>query len=113
MARLSDLTTLDEFRQVEQLEGVIWGPVDLVPVPILAVQTPRTVTIGSNTTAWTLPFNTTFHDAHVQSIYPASEAGPAGRIQPLPDSAPWMACRPASRSVANQGRAAWTACDSA
>jgi predicted GNAT superfamily acetyltransferase len=41
MIALRDLTTLDEFRQVEQLEGVIWGRVDLVPVPILAVTVRR------------------------------------------------------------------------
>jgi predicted GNAT superfamily acetyltransferase len=41
MLHLSDLTTLEEFRQVEQLEGLIWGRVDLVPVPILAVTVRR------------------------------------------------------------------------
>jgi predicted GNAT superfamily acetyltransferase len=41
MLRLADLTTLDEFRDVEQLEGLIWGRVDLVPVPILAVTVQR------------------------------------------------------------------------
>lgn len=39
--RLHDLTTLDHFRQVERLEGEIWGPIDLVPVPILAVTVRR------------------------------------------------------------------------
>jgi predicted GNAT superfamily acetyltransferase len=41
MFRIADLTTLDEFRQVEQLEGLIWGRIDLVPVPILAVTVRR------------------------------------------------------------------------
>ena len=41
MLRLADLTTLDEFREVERLEGLIWGRVDLVPVPILAVTVRR------------------------------------------------------------------------
>ena len=36
-----DLTTLDEFRKVEELEGLIWGRVDLVPVVILAVSVRR------------------------------------------------------------------------
>ena len=39
--RLADLTTLDEFQKVERLEAEIWGPVDLVPVPILAVSVHR------------------------------------------------------------------------
>ena len=37
MRTIQPLTTLQQFRQVEQLEAAIWGPVDLVPVPILAV----------------------------------------------------------------------------
>jgi predicted GNAT superfamily acetyltransferase len=41
MIRHQDLTTLAEFRQVERLEGEIWGPIDLVPVPILAVTVRR------------------------------------------------------------------------
>jgi predicted GNAT superfamily acetyltransferase len=41
MIRFDDLTTLDQFRQVERLEGEIWGPIDLVPVPILAVTVRR------------------------------------------------------------------------
>jgi len=41
MLHLSDLTTLDEFRKVEELEGLIWGRVDLVPVVILAVSVRR------------------------------------------------------------------------
>jgi predicted GNAT superfamily acetyltransferase len=41
MLHLSDLTTLDAFRKVEELEGLIWGRVDLVPVVILAVSVRR------------------------------------------------------------------------
>jgi predicted GNAT superfamily acetyltransferase len=41
MLCLRDLTTLDEFRKVEELEGLIWGRVDLVPVVILAVSVRR------------------------------------------------------------------------
>jgi predicted GNAT superfamily acetyltransferase len=41
MAALRDLTTLEEFREVERLESEIWGPIDLVPVPILAVTVQR------------------------------------------------------------------------
>ena len=41
MAGLRDLTTLEEFRAVERLESEIWGPIDLVPVPILAVTVQR------------------------------------------------------------------------
>jgi predicted GNAT superfamily acetyltransferase len=46
--RLADLTTLEEFQKVERLEAEIWGPVDLVPVPILAVSVHRgAVLIGA------------------------------------------------------------------
>jgi predicted GNAT superfamily acetyltransferase len=41
MAELRDLKSLDEFRAVERLESEIWGPVDLMPVPILAVTAQR------------------------------------------------------------------------
>jgi predicted GNAT superfamily acetyltransferase len=41
MPTIQPLTTLQQFRQVEQLEAAIWGPVDLVPVPILAVTVRR------------------------------------------------------------------------
>jgi predicted GNAT superfamily acetyltransferase len=41
MRTIQPLTTLSQFRQVEQLEAAIWGPVDLVPVPILAVTVRR------------------------------------------------------------------------
>ena len=41
MLRFDDLTTLDQFKGVEHLEGEIWGPIDLVPVPILAVSVRR------------------------------------------------------------------------
>lgn len=41
MAALRDLTTLAEFQEVERLESAIWGPVDLVPLPILAVTVQR------------------------------------------------------------------------
>lgn len=41
MIRFDDLTSLDQFHQVERLEGEIWGPIDLVPVPILAVTVRR------------------------------------------------------------------------
>jgi predicted GNAT superfamily acetyltransferase len=41
MPTIQPLTTLQQFRQVEQLEAAIWGDVDLVPVPILAVTVRR------------------------------------------------------------------------
>lgn len=41
MIRFDDLTTLDQFQQVERLEGEIWGPIDLVPIPIMAVTVRR------------------------------------------------------------------------
>jgi predicted GNAT superfamily acetyltransferase len=41
MAALRDLTTLEQFRAVERLESEIWGAIDLVPVPILAVTVQR------------------------------------------------------------------------
>jgi predicted GNAT superfamily acetyltransferase len=41
MRTIQPLTTLSQFRQVEQLEAAIWGPVGLVPVPILAVTVRR------------------------------------------------------------------------
>lgn len=41
MLRFDNLTTLDQFRDVERLESEIWGPIDLVPVPILAVSVRR------------------------------------------------------------------------
>ena len=41
MPTILPLTTLQQFRQVEQLEAAIWGAVDLVPVPILAVTVRR------------------------------------------------------------------------
>jgi predicted GNAT superfamily acetyltransferase len=41
MPTIQPLTTLQQFRQVEQLEAAIWGPVDLVPLPILAVTVRR------------------------------------------------------------------------
>ena len=48
MLRFDDLTTLDQFKEVEHLEGEIWGPIDLVPVPILAVSVRRgAVLIGA------------------------------------------------------------------
>ena len=39
--RFENLTTLEQFREVERLEGEIWGPIDLVPVPIMAVTVRR------------------------------------------------------------------------
>ena len=39
--RFVNLTTLDQFRDVERLEAEIWGPIDLVPVPIMAVSVRR------------------------------------------------------------------------
>ena len=48
MLHLRDLSTLDHFRAVERLEGEIWGGIDLVPVPILAVTVQRgAVLIGA------------------------------------------------------------------
>jgi len=46
--RFEDLTTFPQFQQVEQLEADIWGPIDLVPVPIMAVTVRRgAVLIGA------------------------------------------------------------------
>ena len=46
--RFDDLTTFAEFQQVERLEAEIWGPIDLVPVPIMAVTVKRgAVLIGA------------------------------------------------------------------
>jgi len=39
--RFENLTTLEQFRAVERLEGEIWGPIDLVPVPIMSVSVRR------------------------------------------------------------------------
>jgi predicted GNAT superfamily acetyltransferase len=39
--RFENLKSLDQFREVERLEGEIWGPIDLVPVPIMAVSVRR------------------------------------------------------------------------
>jgi predicted GNAT superfamily acetyltransferase len=39
--RIDDLTTFAQFQQVERLEAEIWGPIDLVPVPIMAVTVKR------------------------------------------------------------------------
>ena len=48
MFRFDDLTTFTEFQQVERLEAEIWGPIDLVPVPIMAVTVKRgAVLIGA------------------------------------------------------------------
>jgi predicted GNAT superfamily acetyltransferase len=46
--RFEDLTTFPQFQQVERLEAEIWGPIDLVPVPIMAVTVRRgAVLIGA------------------------------------------------------------------
>jgi predicted GNAT superfamily acetyltransferase len=46
--RFRDLTTFAEFQQVERLEADVWGPIDLVPVPIMAVTVKRgAVLIGA------------------------------------------------------------------
>jgi predicted GNAT superfamily acetyltransferase len=46
--RFRDLTTFAEFQQVERLEAEVWGPIDLVPVPIMAVTVKRgAVLIGA------------------------------------------------------------------
>ena len=39
--RIEDLTTFAQFQQVERLEADVWGPIDLVPVPIMAVTVRR------------------------------------------------------------------------
>lgn len=39
--RFEDLTTLGHFHEVERLESEIWGPIDLVPAPIMAVTVKR------------------------------------------------------------------------
>lgn len=49
-------------------------------VTLLASAMPRQATIGTNDTAWALPFSTSFHDARLQSIYLSNELGQAGRI---------------------------------
>ena len=46
--RFADLTTIAQFQHVERLETEIWGPIDLVPVPIMAVTVKRgAVLIGA------------------------------------------------------------------
>jgi predicted GNAT superfamily acetyltransferase len=46
--RIEDLTTFGQFQQVERLEAEVWGPIDLVPVPIMAVTVKRgAVLIGA------------------------------------------------------------------
>lgn len=46
--RVEDLRSFAQFRQVEHLESEIWGPIDLVPVPIMAVTVRRgAVLIGA------------------------------------------------------------------
>ena len=46
--RIDDLTTFAQYKQVEQLEAEVWGPIDLVPVPIMAVTVKRgAVLIGA------------------------------------------------------------------
>lgn len=39
--RFDDLTSFRHFQDVERLEGEIWGPIDLVPVPMMAVSVKR------------------------------------------------------------------------
>jgi predicted GNAT superfamily acetyltransferase len=41
MPNIQPLTSLEQFRAVERLEAAIWGAVDLVPLPILAVSVRR------------------------------------------------------------------------
>ena len=53
------------------------------PVTLLALAEQNTVTIGSNSTTWGLPFSTSFHDARLQSIYLTNEVGPAARLTGL------------------------------
>jgi len=50
------------------------------PARLLALTSPRTVTVASNNTPWPFPLGASFHDARVQSIYSANELGGAGRI---------------------------------
>jgi predicted GNAT superfamily acetyltransferase len=39
--RFENLNSLEQFREVERLEAEIWGPIDLVPVPIMSVSVRR------------------------------------------------------------------------
>ncbi len=53
------------------------------PATLLALREQRVVTVATNTTNWSLPLASSFHDARVQSIYLTNEIGPAGRIVAL------------------------------
>ena len=47
---------------------------------LVALEAPRTLTIGTSNTPWALPMGTSFHDARLQSIYQTNEIGAAGSI---------------------------------
>ena len=49
--RIDDLTTFAQFQQVERLEAEIWGPMNLVPVPIMAVTVKRGAVLWARATA--------------------------------------------------------------
>ncbi len=89
--RLADLTTLDEFQQVERLEAEIWGPIDLVPVPILAVSVHRgAVLVGAWDAARLVGFVYSFvalkpgedkpsHWSHMLGVHPDHRRSGLGR----------------------------------
>jgi predicted GNAT superfamily acetyltransferase len=91
MAALRDLTTLEEFRAVERLESEIWGPIDLVPVPILAVTVQRgAVLVGAFEGDRLIGFVYSFpalkpgepkssHWSHMLGVHPAHRRSGLGR----------------------------------
>ena len=95
MLRFQDLTTFDQFRQVEQLESAIWGPIDLVPVPIMAVTVRRGAVLvgaydGHRLAGFVYSFPALRHEGRstVSSIGPqgavASGGPPPGGNRPVP-----------------------------
>src|SRR6476660_10326044 len=95
MLRLTDLTTLDEFRKVEELEGLIWGRVDLVPVVILAVSVRRgAVLVGAWDDEQLVGFVYSFpalrrgeagasHWSHMLGVHPGQRGAGLGRALKL------------------------------
>lgn len=91
MPALRDLTTLEEFRAVERLESEIWGPIDLVPVPILAVTVRRgAVLVGAFEDDQLVGFVYSFpalkpgeakasHWSHMLGVHPGSRRSGLGR----------------------------------
>jgi chorismate synthase len=91
MLRFEDLKVMDQFRQVAQLEEEVWGPVDLVPVPILAVTVHRgAVLVGAYDDDRLVGFIYSFpalkrglagasHWSHMLAVSPSHRGGGLGR----------------------------------